>query len=237
MMVKKSIKKTVKILAMVLVLALITGVAAFFLYVSQYYKVDDHVAAAISNNAAVRYQENYLLIPATGESESALVFYPGAKVEFLAYYPLLNKISQHGITCVVVDMPFHLAFFNSSAIERMVDDFPEVKRWFIGGHSLGGAMASHYASTHQDKISGLILLGAYIYGEYPVEQSITIYGSNDQIINRSKITYKENVYLIDGGNHAQFGNYGEQKGDGIATISREEQQSITVQLIVDFLRQ
>lgn len=42
-------------------------------------------------------------------------------------------------------------------------------------------------------------------------------------------------YAIEGGNHAQFGNYGEQKGDGAALISAEEQQQQAVQFILDCL--
>jgi len=80
------------------------------------------------------------------------------------------------------------------------------------------------------------LLGAYVYGDVDPGQSLTIYGSEDQVLDRSKITYSENVEVILGGNHAQFGNYGLQKGDGTATITRDEQQDLTVQKILDWIR-
>jgi hypothetical protein len=41
--------------------------------------------------------------------------------------------------------------------------------------------------------------------------------------------------IIPGGNHAQFGDYGEQRGDPPATIGRGEQQDIAVGAILDFL--
>ncbi|PKM69584.1 MAG: carboxymethylenebutenolidase, partial [Firmicutes bacterium HGW-Firmicutes-18] len=138
------------------------------------------------------------------------------------------------ITCILVKMPFNMAIFNSNAAERIIDQFPEIKNWYIAGHSMGGAMASNYASKNQDKIKGLILMGAYIYGDYPDEKALTIYGTFNTSV-AEKIDYTKNIVVIEGGNHAQFGNYGKQKGDPDATISREEQQDIAVEAIKEFL--
>ncbi|MCF0238629.1 MAG: hypothetical protein HUK24_08520 [Sphaerochaetaceae bacterium] len=41
-------------------------------------------------------------------------------------------------------------------------------------------------------------------------------------------------FVIEGGNHSGFGSYGHQKGDGISTITKEEQWEITVKQIVEF---
>ncbi len=102
------------------------------------------------------------------------------------------------------------------------------------GHSMGGGMASSYASENQDKIDGLLLIGAYVYGDYPTKNALTIYGTfNDNL--EPKINYTENIVIIEGGNHAQYGNYGEQSGDPQATISDVEQQKITVEVIVEFI--
>lgn len=95
-------------------------------------------------------------------------------------------------------------------------------------------MASSYAANHKDKVKGLILLGAYIYGDVSPENALTIYGTLNSNLEKN-INYTENVVIIDGGNHAQFGNYGEQKGDPPATISREDQQNIAVKAILDFI--
>ena len=83
-------------------------------------------------------------------------------------------------------------------------------------------------------MDGLILLGAYIYGDYPPEDTLTVYGSLNQSVE-DKLDYTENVVEIQGGNHAQFGNYGPQKGDAPAAISAEEQQAQTVEAISDFI--
>lgn len=97
-------------------------------------------------------------------------------------------------------------------------------------------MASQYAANHSDQVDGLILLGSYIYGDYPDEDTLTIYGSLNQSVE-DHIHYTENIVEIEGGNHAQFGNYGPQKGDLPATISAEEQQAQTVDAIQDFIHQ
>lgn len=168
------------------------------------------------------------------QSDTAIIFYPGAKVEAEAYLPLLDQIRQTGITCILVDMPFHMAIFDSDAAEDVMTQFPEIEHWYLAGHSMGGAMASKFAAEHPDEVDGLILMGAYIYGDYPDEDTLTIYGSLNQSVE-DHIDYTENIVEIEGGNHAQFGNYGLQKGDPPAEISSDEQQKQTVEAIEAFL--
>ena len=191
--------------------------------------------AAMQSDAAIKVQDNLLILSPKAPSDTALIFYPGAKVEFYAYLPILEKIKQNcGITCILIKMPFNMAIFDVNAADKTIEKFPDIKNWYIGGHSMGGAMASDYASKHQDKVKGLILLGAYIYGNYSAENALTVYGTFNSSV-AEKINYTENIVVIEGGNHAQFGNYGKQKGDPDATISSEEQQNITVEAIREFL--
>ena len=155
-------------------------------------------------------------------------------MEAEAYLPLLEQIRQTGVTCILVHMPFRMAIFDANAAEDVMEQFPEYQHWYMAGHSMGGAMASQFAASHPDEVDGLILLGAYIYGDYPPEKTLTVYGSLNQSVE-DHIDYTENVVEIEGGNHAQFGNYGPQKGDLPATISAEEQQARTVAAIEEFL--
>ena len=127
-----------------------------------------------------------------------------------------------------------MAIFDVDAAQAVMDGFPQYRHWYIAGHSMGGAMASQFAADHPDEVDGLILLGAYLYGEYPTDRTLTVYGSLNQSVE-DKLDYTENVVEIEGGNHAQFGNYGPQKGDAPATISAEEQQDQTVDAIEAFL--
>jgi hypothetical protein len=230
-----SLKKrfTISLVSILAVLLVMTG--AFFIYASDFYRADNVAIAVRQNETALRVQDNLTILSPATPSDTALIFYPGAKVESIAYLPILDKIKQScGITCILVKMPFNMAIFNVNAADQIIGQFPEIKNWYIGGHSMGGAMASDYASKHQDKVKGLILLGAYIYGNYPPENALTIYGSFNTSV-AAKIHYTENIVVIEGGNHAQFGNYGKQKGDTDATISSEEQQAIAVEAIREFL--
>lgn len=225
---KKWLKTTITCL-------LVLAAAGAALYLSDYYRADD-IAVAAMTGSNVKTQDNLTILTPTTPSDTGLIFYPGGKVEHTAYLPLLEQLRQQGITCVLVEMPFHLAVFDPDAAEQVFDRLPDIANWYIGGHSLGGAMASSYASEHPDKVQGLVLLGAYLYGDYPVQHALTLYGSEDKVMNREKLTYTENVVEIAGGNHAQFGNYGVQKGDGTATISAAEQQAQTVNSIAAFMQ-
>ena len=129
-----------------------------------------------------------------------------------------------------------MAIFDSDAAADVITDHPEIQHWYIAGHSMGGAMASSFAADHSSDIDGLILLGAYIYGDYPDNDTLTIYGSLNESV-AEKITYDDNIVVIEGGNHAQFGNYGPQDGDKPATISAEEQQIETVDAMAAFINQ
>lgn len=208
--------------------------AAFFLYVSDFYKADAAALNLLKNQSNLKEIGDVTILYPSNPGDTALIFYPGAKVEASAYLPILEKIEQSGITCVLVKMPFHMAIFDSNAADDIYELLPDIKNWYIGGHSMGGAMASSYASKNSAKVKGLILLGAYVYGEYPPQKALTIYGSLNSDLEKN-IDYTENILVIEGGNHAQFGNYGEQKGDLPATISREEQQDIAVKEIVRFI--
>ena len=215
-----------------LILALCAG--AFFWYASDYYCAEDVALEVMAQDSGISVQDNLTILSTSVPSDTAIIFYPGAKVEAAAYLPLLDKIRQTGVTCILVDMPFHMAIFDSNAAQDVMEDFPEYSHWYIAGHSMGGAMASQFAASHPDEVDGLILLGAYIYGDYSPQDTLTIYGSLNQSVE-DKLDYTENVVEIQGGNHAQFGNYGPQKGDLPATISAEEQQNQTVDAIRTFL--
>lgn len=223
-----------KIVTGILVLGLILA-GVFLGYVSDYYRADGSAAAMLQKSSSISVQSDHIVLSPDPASDTALIFYPGGKVEFQAYLPLLEKISQtSGINCILVKMPFNLAVFRPGAAEAVMAQYPDIKTWYIGGHSLGGAMASDYAQKHPDKISGLILLGAYRYGSYPVERTLTVYGSLNTSVAQ-KVDYTENVVIIEGGNHAQFGNYGPQAGDPAASISALEQQAITAAAVRNFL--
>ena len=230
-------KKRVRIAIITVIAAVSLFAAAFYIYTLDYYRADAYAMQIIDQDAGIVESGDGITVfhPQEGtDNGSALIFYPGGKVEAESYAPLLRRISQEGITCVLVRMPFNLAVFDVNAADRVYETLPEIKNWYIGGHSLGGAMASSYAGKNTDKIKGVVLLGAYPVGSEDVP-ALTVYGSEDKVLDRTKLEGVENIVEIAGGNHAYFGNYGEQKGDGTASITREEQQEKTAEAVVEFI--
>lgn len=223
-------------LATGVLLAMLLLAAGFFWYVSDYYRAEDAALDVLASGENIEVQGSLTILSPSYPTDTAIIFYPGAKVEAAAYLPLLNQLRQTGLTCILVEMPFYLAIFDVNAAEDVMAQFPDIQHWYIAGHSMGGAMASQFASEHPDEVDGLILLGAYLYGDYPPADTLTVYGSLNQSVE-DEIDYTENVVEIQGGNHAQFGNYGPQEGDLPATISAEEQQAQTVEAISDFIAQ
>ena len=70
---------------------------------------------------------------------------------------------------------------------------------------------------------------------------ISIFGSEDSVLNMEKYAgYRRNLpaafeeHIIEGGCHAGFGSYGPQDGDGVPTMTGEEQIAETVRLLTAF---
>lgn len=237
---KKRIRLVIS--SVVLVLAIIVG--ACFVYLGDYYRADSLAIQAFELSDFVKKQTldngNTAFVPEN--AKAGFIFYPGGKVEDAAYIPLMQKLSENGVLCVLCKMPFNLAVFDIDAAEGIQEQFCEIENWYIGGHSLGGSMAAAYLGDHENEYEGLILLGSYSTEElsHTDLQILSIYGSEDQVLNQEKYAANKNnlpegftELVIEGGCHAYFGTYGPQKGDGKASITNEEQIEITAEFIAE----
>ena len=239
-------KKSVKILV---ILAIISSIsfAAFFWYVSDYYRADEDAIAAFISDVSVEKREledgHIAYVP--GDYTAGVIFYPGGKVDYMAYEPLMRVLAERGILAVLIKMPYNLAVLSPNAADGVFDIFCGVESWYIAGHSLGGSMAASYAAKNPDKVDGLIMLAAYSTADLTSSgiRVASIYGSLDGVMHREKYEkYITNLpsdfsqTVIEGASHAGFGMYGEQKGDGVSKITNAEQIQITADIIADFVK-
>ena len=153
---------------------------------------------------------------------------------------MLHRIASGVMDVCLVKMPFHLAVFDKNAADKVMPQY-NYQKWYIGGHSLGGAMAALYAAESANPLVGIILLASYPTKPLPENlKEILLVGSEDGVIRWEKVDESRQYsprdcteHIIQGGNHAQFGSYGKQKGDGEAQISAGVQVDETVEVIRD----
>jgi len=175
--------------------------------------------------------------PSSSEPTAGLVFYPGGHVDARSYAPLARKIASRGYLVVVPKVPLSLAFFDINAADKARAEFPDIKTWAVGGHSLGGVAATLYAKSNLPVTRGLVLFASYptagtdFSGSGLAAASIT--GTLDGVINKQALADSYALLPADadktpivGGNHGQFGSYGPQPGDNPANIPPERQWAL-----------
>ena len=236
-------KKRISVLIIVAVVLAVT-VGACAVYLGDYYRADMAAIEAFAPANAVEMQvlEDNTIVFAPEGAETGFIFYPGGKVEYTAYLPLMEELASEGVLCVLVEMPFNLAVLDVNAADGIREQYSQIESWYIGGHSLGGSMAASYAAEHTEDFDGLVLLGAYSTADLSGSglEVLCVYGSEDGVMNREKYeTYRENLptcfteLVIDGGCHAYFGMYGPQDGDGTPAVTNEEQIRLTAEAILE----
>lgn len=228
---------------MLVIGGVIVVVIGLLITTRNYYHASEEAIALLDSTGSVTVTEipEGLFVDGPG-TDQALIFYPGGKVEYSAYLPICYAMAENGLDCFIVKMPFNYAFFGINRADTIMDQY-SYDSYVMGGHSLGGAMAAIYTSKNPEQVDELLLLAAYSTKVIPDSVAVlTIYGSQDQVLNLDKLQESaQNLpadavqLVLEGGNHAGFGNYGAQDGDGAADISQEEQQSQTVDAVISSL--
>jgi hypothetical protein len=175
----------------------------------------------------------------SAEATHGVVLYPGGRVDVRSYAPLARSIAERGCLVVLAPMPLSLAVLDADAAAAAFAAHPELESWTLGGHSLGGAMAAQFAAAEPEAADGLVLLAAYPAGSTDLSSAelavATLIGTEDTVVD--PVTFEQSlgrlppdtrVEVLSGANHAQFGSYGPQPGDGVATMSPEEQLARSV---------
>lgn len=205
--------------------------------------VDENTLRSSEAVSVLNDANGLTFLPASSNDHVALIFLCGSGIAAEAYAPLLRPIADDGFQVFVIKLPYRfapLASHKQAAIDRaraVITAHPEVTRWVIAGHSLGGALAARMARVDSGSLSAMVLLAT----THPKEDDLSflripvtkIYASNDGVAPRDRVlanrtllpSHTKWVEII-GGNHSHFGRYGHQLFDGTATIDREEQERI-----------
>lgn len=231
--------------------SLALAVLAFLIWANVPYRADRGPVIEVwaNGDVQVQYLDKGILMSPVGdsvdlpESPTGLLFVPGARVEAHAYMSQLSGVvEQHGMTVLITEPTLNLAFFDLRAVDDFTSAAPEVDRWFVGGHSLGGVRACLMAPG--SNVEGLVLFGSYCANDVSESglQVLSIAGQNDLLLTPA--TIEQNAGLvpsdtrfvtIDGANHASFGDYGVQSGDGERTITSERMRDELSALLGELL--
>lgn len=245
---KTKSKKKILYIALAPVLVIVLLLASYTVYSLA------HTSKAV--HTLEEYQERYTNLTINLDSEGDLsllpldeseakhigiIFYQGASVEPLAYVPLLSAIAEDGYAIYAPQFPCGMAVFDIDAAEGVINQHPDIKSWYIAGHSMGGRSASKYAPSNSENLMGIISISS------PVDDGVAnldlpllmLYGNLDGIYHGTEssdvLPEDTTICCINGANHAQFGDYGEQLMDNEATISPEKQRKKGIRCILKWL--
>jgi pimeloyl-ACP methyl ester carboxylesterase len=182
--------------------------------------------------------------PTGSKPLTGVILYPGGRCDARAYAPVARAIAADGYQVFVANMPLRLAVLDANRIGKIMPQHPEIKRWVVGGHSMGGAMAAAWAFKHPETIAGLFFLASYAANMHAMPASdlptAMIYGTHDFITRKSEFEASRTrlpghtlFIAIEGGDHYQFGSFANM--EVTATIPRAEQQRQTIKALEDFL--
>ena len=221
-------------------------IAGFVIWASTPLGPMPEALAAMQSDSTVTFEENqwYVYQPVGVTPDTGVVIYPGGRVDPRSYAPAAHAMAAQGYLVVITPMPLNLAVFAPGRAAEVIAAYPEVRSWAIGGHSLGGAMAANFAHQNPSQV-----MGVFLWASYPSENDdlsaldlhiVSVYGTLDGVATPETVLAAQPLLpagtlwtAIQGGNHAQFGWYGDQPGDNPATISREEQQEQAITATLD----
>lgn len=226
-----------------IVALIIFSIVGILLWTSNTYKPSTEVFALVGNSDYEKQEDFYVFQPKKESNGKGIVIYPGALVEPLSYSYIANELSKEGYLVAIPDVNFNLSITENNKADEFILNNNQIKEWYVAGHSMGGVSAAFYAEEKQDLVDGVIFLGSYPSKSTDLSDNnqkvLSIYAENDGLttiedIEESKKNLPKDAIFIEiiGGNHAQFGVYGEQKGDKEAEITAKEQQDKIIEAII-----
>jgi len=208
------------------------------------------LAALHSDDRVTVSQERWLVYRPTGMTpRTGVILYPGASCDVRGYAPVLREVAAQGFLVVNVDMPFDFSIFAPKRALEVREAFPEIERWVLVGHSMGGAMAAQFVHDHPDAIQGLVMWDSYPPGAADLSSRDlpvwNIHRATPDGAPPESFAARRPLYPVDsqwvaiaGGNHMNFGSFdgGAYVEQWEATISRSDQQAQVLAATLDAVR-
>jgi dienelactone hydrolase len=119
--------------------------------------------AASASDGDVRVEDGTFLMfrPAKVAERMGVVFYPGAYTDVRGYAQTLRPLAAAGYRVVAVKMPFELAILAPGRAAEVLAANPDVTRWAIMGHSVGGTSAAIFAAENPDAVDGVVIWDSF----------------------------------------------------------------------------
>jgi hypothetical protein len=245
-----NIRRILKLSGIVLLVLILIGVLGMFVWAETgtYPARDVALSALRSSENLTIEDEPWIKFTPADPTKTGLIFYPGGLVEPAAYAPVLRTIAEEGVLVVITPMPLNLAIFHTDAASSVIESYPNISTWILAGHSLGGASAAIFAEKNPTSIDALALWDSYPPDSADLSDStlpvVSVFGTTNGQPNTDNFNDKRHLLprntkfvAIEGANHAQFGDYGPQKGDVDASLSLMEQHEKVAEIMLDFIAQ
>ena len=237
-------RKVFKYIISITIILIIFSVVGVLIWTSNTYKPSEEVFILVDNSEYQKEDDFYVFKPKNESNGKGVVIYPGALVEPLSYSYIANELSKEGYLVAIPDVKLNLSITENNKADEFISKNKEIKEWYVAGHSMGGVSAAFYAEENQNIVDGIIFLGSYPAKSTDLSDNkqkvLSIYAENDGLtsiddIEESKKNLPEDSVFIEipGGNHANFGIYGDQKGDNKAEITTKDQQDKIIKAIIN----
>lgn len=245
-------RRHIRVIGLGALASLLLVVIGFLVWANSPYRADRSATLDVFRNGDISVtsvDEGILMTPGGDAVDLpagsvGLVFVPGARVEPYAYmYQLSGVVEQYGVTVLITRPTLNLAFFDLRELDDFTTADPGIERWYVGGHSLGGVRACLLAA--EAKLEGIVLVGSYCANDLSDSRlgALSIAGENDGVSDLATVEAGLSLLpddaefvVIEGANHASFGDYGPQAGDGERSIAREQMREELTALLGAFLR-
>jgi len=207
---------------------------------------DEHALASLEadDKSSVTLGKNIVMAPGSNTPQTGIILYPGGRCDPRAYAPVMRPLAATGNLVVIPNMPLRLAVLDANRVGKIMAAYPDIKRWIIGGHSMGGAMAAAWVFKNPEIAKGLFFIASYPSSMHAMPDSALpiamVYGTHDEITRKAefeasheRLPKHAEFTAIEGGDHYQFGSFADV--DVTATISRDEQQRQTIAILQSFV--